>query len=218
MHFPEDQTRGSNPNGLRTRWLAPEMRDWIIRGSNPLFEDCEHGFFTHVSTTCKKHDFSCNRRFPCYNKKDIELLEVKRMNRKELISKVAGAIDLELSSGEITTSSTIPIENIETYAIADTMTINLKPDEGEGGDQHVAMVSVILSLNKEDDDFADKQPMLASNEGLVRNVINRVISSHTLAEIRDDQASVQTEILKELQSTFDSDFIVDVGFSSISYQ
>ena len=136
----------------------------------------------------------------------------------ELISKVAGAIDLELSSGEITTSSTIPIENIETYAIADTMTINLKPDEGEDGDQHVAMVSVILSLNKEDDDFADKQPMLASNEGLVRNVINRVISSHTLAEIRDDQASVQTEILKELQTTFDSDFIVDVGFSSISYQ
>ncbi|MBQ7507383.1 MAG: flagellar basal body-associated protein FliL, partial [Lachnospiraceae bacterium] len=40
----------------------------------------------------------------------------------ELIGKIAQAIDLELSSGQITTSSTIPIEDIETYAIADTMT------------------------------------------------------------------------------------------------
>jgi flagellar FliL protein len=136
----------------------------------------------------------------------------------ELIGKIAGAIDLELSSGQIKTSATIPIEDIETYAIADTMTINLKPDGSEGGDKHVAMVSVVLSLNTKDGDYADKQPMLAANEGLVRNVINRVISSHTLPEIRDDQQAVQTEILKELQSTFDSDFIVDVGFSNISYQ
>lgn len=136
----------------------------------------------------------------------------------ELIGKIAQAIDLELSSGQITTSSTIPIEDIETYAIADTMTINLRPDAGEDGDKHVAMVSVVLSLNTKDDDYKDKQPMLAANEGLVRNVINRVISGHTLAEIRDDQVGVQNEILKELQGTFDSEFIVDVGFSNISYQ
>ena len=136
----------------------------------------------------------------------------------ELIGKIAGAIDLELSSGQLTDASTIPIEDIETYAIADTMTINLKPDDGEDGDKHVAMVSIVLSLNTKDDEYSDKQPMLATNEGLVRNVINRVISSHTLTELRDDQMAVQNEILKELQATFDSEFIVDVGFSSISYQ
>ena len=136
----------------------------------------------------------------------------------ELIGKIAGAIDLELSSGQITTSTTIPIEDIETYAIADTMTINLKPDDGEDGDKHVAMVSIVLSLNTKDGEYEDKKPMLSSNEGLARDVINRVISSHTLAELRDDQQGVQNEILKELQNTFSSDFIVGVGFSTISYQ
>ena len=136
----------------------------------------------------------------------------------ELIGKIAGAIELELSSGQITTSSTIPIEDIETYSFADTMTINLRPGEGEDAGNHVAMLTVVLSLNTKDKEYSDKKPMLENNEGLARNVVNTVVSSYTMSQLRDDQLGIQKEILAELQKTFDSEFIVDVGFSTISYQ
>ena len=37
-------------------------------------------------------------------------------------------------------------------------------------------------------------------------------------KFRDDQQAVQDEILKNLRTMFDSDFIVSVGFSSVTCQ
>ena len=58
--------------------------------------------------------------------------ETKKAN--ELITKVCGAIDLDLESGSATSAENIPIEDLEVYNIEDKMTINLK--KGEDGKDH----------------------------------------------------------------------------------
>ena len=55
-------------------------------------------------------------------------------------------------------------------------------------------------------------------QSVIQNEINSVVSSYTYEEFRDDQQAVQDEILKNLRTMFDSDFIVSVGFSSVTCQ
>ena len=58
---------------------------------------------------------------------------------------------------------------------------------------------------------------ISTKASVIQNEINSV-SSYTYEEFRDDQQAVQDEILKNLRTMFDSDFIVSVGFSSVTCQ
>lgn len=140
--------------------------------------------------------------------------ETKKAN--ELITKVCGAIDLDLESGSASSAENIPIEDIEVYSIADSLTINLK--KGEDGKDHFAIVKVALSINKEHDDYKKLQPELEGKDNLIRAEVINVISQYTIEEIQSNQTAVQEEILKNLQKKFASDFIVAVGFPDAQYQ
>ena len=142
------------------------------------------------------------------------LPETKKSN--ELINQVCSAINLELKSGEGTDASTVPIDDIETYDIPDSMTIKLK--RGDDGKDHYAVLTVQLSLNKGDPDYETYQPTLDTKQSLIKNEINTIVAEYTYDQIRDNQQQVQDAILKDLQKLFDSDFIVSVGFSSATYQ
>lgn len=130
----------------------------------------------------------------------------------ELITKVCAAIDLELESGETTDVSQVPIENQEVYDIADSMTINLK--KAEDGVEHYAVLTVSLTLNTANEDYATYQPTLSTNESMIKSTINSIVSGYTYDEIREDQTAVQDAILEELQSMFGSDFIIGVGWTA----
>lgn len=140
--------------------------------------------------------------------------EAKKAN--ELITKVCGAIDLDLESGSATSAANIPIEQIEVYNIEDKMTINLK--KGEDGKDHFAIITVAISVNKEHEDYKDLNPQVAEKEKLIKGEINNVVSQYTMEEIKNNQDAVQQEILKNLQKMFASDFIVGVGFPDAQYQ
>lgn len=140
--------------------------------------------------------------------------ETKKAN--ELITKVCGAIDLDLESGSATSGENIPIEDLEVYNVEDKMTINLK--KGEDGKDHFAIVTVSLSINKEHEDYKKMQPQLAEKKNLIKAEINNVVSQYTMEEIKSNQNAVQEELLKNLQKMFGSDFIVAVGFPDAQYQ
>ena len=110
----------------------------------------------------------------------------------------------------------MPIDDIETYDIPDSMTINLK--RGDDGKDHYAVLTVSLSLIKGDPDYETYQPTLDTKQSLIKNEINTIVAEYTYDQIRDNQQQVQDAILKDLQKLFDSDFIVSVGFSSATYQ
>jgi flagellar FliL protein len=140
--------------------------------------------------------------------------EAKQAN--ELITKVCSAIDLDLQAGSATSTAAIPIDQIDVYNIADNLTINLK--KGEDGKQHYAIVTIAISMDKENKDYDDLYPQVSSKEELIKAEVNTVLSSYTLEDLQDNQAGAQEELLAGLQQMFGSSFIVGVGFSTIQFQ
>lgn len=138
----------------------------------------------------------------------------------ELINQVCSAIDLELSSGAGENESTVPIEDIEVYKIADSFTINLK--DGADGKSHYVIFSVGLSMNNKSEAYktygANSGEGLKAKEPIIQNDINSIVGSYTLDEFNNDQQAVKDAVLADLQEMFGSDFIVGVNFSSVTTQ
>lgn len=134
----------------------------------------------------------------------------------QLITQVCSAIDLELESGSDSASANIPIEQTEDFNIEESMTINLK--KGEDGNDHYAVLNVVLTMNKEAEDYDTYKTELEGKVSRIKAEVNNVVSTYTYDEIKNDPQAVQEAILDELQTMFPADFIVGVGFSSATYQ
>ncbi|MEG1361035.1 MAG: flagellar basal body-associated FliL family protein, partial [Lachnospiraceae bacterium] len=98
----------------------------------------------------------------------------------------------------------------------ETLTINLK--KGSDGKDHFAVLSVTLSLDMTSDGYKTYGETLADRDATIRNEINNVIMTHTMEELKNNTADIQTEIVDSLQTLFDSDFIIGVGFGSMVCQ
>lgn len=142
--------------------------------------------------------------------------QTKKSN--QLIDQVCSAINLELQSGENTPATPeVPIEDVETYAITDGFTVNLK--QGEDGKQHYAVFSVSLSLNTKSDGYKTYggSEGLAAKVTIIQSEINTIVNGYTLDEFNaNGYQNAKDDILKTLQDMFGgSDFIVGVNFSSV---
>ncbi|MCR5272414.1 MAG: flagellar basal body-associated FliL family protein [Lachnospiraceae bacterium] len=141
--------------------------------------------------------------------------ETKKVN--SLITEVCSAIDLELKSGTInTTNVSVPIDQIATYDISDAMTIKLK-DSGDG-ESHYAVITVTISMNTSNADYATYSATMEEKSSLIKSQINTIVSGYTFDEFNSDQEAVQDAILSALQTLFNSDFIIDVGFPTVTVQ
>lgn len=142
------------------------------------------------------------------------LPQTKKAN--ELITQVCSAINLELRSGSVTSDSmSVPIDKVASHDIPE-MTINLK-DSGDGK-SHYATVSVSLSMNTESDGYKEYGETMAERDSLIKSQINAVVSGYTYEEFTANQQEVQNAILADLQKLFSSDFIVSVGFPTVTFQ
>ncbi|MBQ2088671.1 MAG: flagellar basal body-associated FliL family protein, partial [Lachnospiraceae bacterium] len=114
-------------------------------------------------------------------------------------------------------NANIPIDQVQLVPVGDEdLMINLK--KGSDNASHYAMIKVSLSLNKENEDFADVNTQVTEKLDLVKGEIFNVVSSYTMEELQGNQAAVREDILKNLQQMFGSDAIIDVTFSSVKYQ
>lgn len=145
----------------------------------------------------------------------ITMFSVVSTNSKTaaLVTDVAAAVRLDLSSGEI--KEPISMADVVTHDIAE-MIIPLKI--GEDGASHFFIVSITLSMDSKHADYATYGETLGEREGLICGEINDAVGSYTLEEARNDSHAIEDEILKRIQAMFDSDFIFNVTFSGIKYQ
>ena len=142
-------------------------------------------------------------------------------NVNSLISKVAESIELDLRTGtDADMGNTVSPESLYIYSVnsGETMTINLK-SSGDG-ESHFLIVAITLSENTLSDKYetfgGDNS---ATYDAVIRSQINSEVAKYTIDDIESDPAGLQTAIKDTLNSYFgDSAFIVDVGFSSITYQ
>lgn len=141
------------------------------------------------------------------------LPETKKVNT--LITEICSAIDLELKSGTInTTNVQVPIDQIASYDISEPMTIKLK-DSGDGN-SHYAVITVTISMNTSNADYKTYGETIGEKASLIKSQINSIVSGYTFEEFNADQQGVQDAILSSLQSLFNSDFIISVGFPTVT--
>ncbi len=140
-----------------------------------------------------------------------------------LVDNIAAALDLELAAAttEEEEEEAIPMDKIEVYNIAESMTIPLKAsfDEETGKTtQHFCLLSVAFSINTEDEAYKTYGSDLSVQESLIKDKIITIFGNYTLEEAQDNQEEIRQEILKEVQDLFDSEFIFNVAFSEVMYQ
>ena len=83
---------------------------------------------------------------------------------------------------------------------------------------HYVVLKASISMDTKNKGYKSYGKEISTKASVIQNEINSVVSSYTYEEFRDDQQAVQDEILKNLRTMFDSDFIVSVGFSSVTCQ
>ena len=148
----------------------------------------------------------------------VMLFSVTSTNKAtaEMVMRISGAMDMELSSADGTAfKPAVPIENVATYDIADTMTIRLK--QGEDGTEHYIMIAVTLSMDDRHDDYATYSANLADRESLIKSEIISVVGQYTMAEAQADEEALKQAILERIQNMFGSDFIFRVDFRDVKY-
>lgn len=132
-----------------------------------------------------------------------------------LVDNIARALNLELTARGDEGKTAVPISDIATYDIAE-MTIELQ--RGEDDKQHFFVGSITLSMNMKDEDYKKYGEEMESRESLIKSEITDVISSYTAEEARSSQDAIKEEILKRIQTMFDSEFVFNVAFSDIVIQ
>ena len=136
-----------------------------------------------------------------------------------LVDNISTALNLELAAKGTDSEEAaeeIPMSDIQTYDISESMTIPLKTDED--GEPHFCMVSVTLSMNTKDKGFKTYGADLSGHESLIKSEIIDVFGQYTLSEARDQQDEIRQEILQRVQKMFDSEFIFNISFSNILFQ
>ena len=145
----------------------------------------------------------------------VMLFSVTSTNKAtaDVIARISGAMDMELSSADGSAfKPQIPIENIASYDIADTMTIRLKPGEDE-----YIMAAITLSMDTEHEDYKTYGAGLEERESLIKSEIISVVGEYTLEEAQADEEGLRQAILERIQNMFGSDFIFKVDFRDVKY-
>ncbi len=141
----------------------------------------------------------------------------------DLVKKISLAVDVDMGTASGIQASpagaaaAVDIADIATYNIQDQLTVKLKHDPNSTDDKdRYAVVGVTLSLNTKDPDYESYSGTLTDQEGLIKDEINKVISSYTYEDIQDTSTEqIQQKILQSLQNMYGgSQFICGVSFSS----
>lgn len=153
----------------------------------------------------------------------VMMISVTSTNKKTaaLIDNIATVMNLELTGGESeeSGSATVTLADTEIYSIEDQMTIPLKEYTDENGKvvkSHM-VCHFSLQVNKAHDDYKEMQPLIATNESVIKDKIRTIVASKTEEECKNDEEGLKAEILKAIQDLFGSDFIYGVVISDTVY-
>ncbi len=138
--------------------------------------------------------------------------ETKKAN--ELITKVADAIDLDLSAGQSTSGSNTSLETTEAYTLADDMTITLS----DGG---VALIKPVININKESDGYKAKtytKDTMSTYDGVIQKAVTDVVSQYSAENFNEKKQDIQDQIKDELANSFGGDVVSAVGFAKAVIQ
>lgn len=127
-----------------------------------------------------------------------------------MITQICSILDIELASGK---EVKVPMDKLVVYELSEGGTMTMVFKTGEDGKAHYLVTGVSISMNSESDGYKTYGEMVSEKESIIKAEVSNVVSQYTMEEYLVDPAAVRKEIVKNLQSMFDSDFIVDITFS-----
>jgi flagellar FliL protein len=139
--------------------------------------------------------------------------ETKKAN--DLITKVAGAIDLDLTAGGATTANgSTGLTDKEVYTIDDAITVNLK--SGTDGTAHYASISKItLTINKKSEGYATYGGENMKNyNGIITDTVSKIVSKYTVDELQAKSQEAKDDVKDELAKSFGGDLVTSVGWTA----
>ena len=134
----------------------------------------------------------------------------------ELVKKIASAIDLEKEAKKQYTDG-ISIDSVVTYSFKEKMTVTLKASEN--GKSNYAQFSVVMTLNKEDENYEKYKDKLSSNEKLMRSAVEDVIKQYTKTELLNNRDAIEEEVTLALRKMYnETEFIYEVSLGELITQ
>lgn len=151
----------------------------------------------------------------------IMMFSVTSASKKtaSLVDNIAAALHLELASDSAKVDESVPtvsLGNTKVYDIEDEFTVKMK--KGSDGKDHYGLFSVSLSLNKKDPDFKDYGETVGNYESKIKSIVIDVVSSYTSDDASEKKDEILNEILKQVQTMYDSKFIYEVMFRNVTFQ
>lgn len=136
-----------------------------------------------------------------------------------LIDGIASALSLEIADPQANIiqggGGEVAIDAIAVYQIPEQMTISLA--KGADGETHYCLVSVSLSMNTENEDYAKYGSTIEEKVDLIKSEIYSVIQSHSIEEAEGNPDMLREEILERIQAMYNSRFIYNVVFRDIMF-
>ena len=137
------------------------------------------------------------------------------MKTNQVVTKVMQILDLELESAEPTPA--LGVEDIEVYSFAEKITVNLAKTPGDSNN-HYALFSVSLSMNKTNKDYSTKSELISTSETIIKEIISEEFGKYTVDTVLENKEEIKEAIIEQLAKYFDSDFIVNISFGDLLVQ
>lgn len=133
---------------------------------------------------------------------------VNRAN--DLVVRIVQALDLELESPEAKEEAAgYKIEDTESKAIFSGERANLQIG-ADGKATHYAEVTASMLINKEHDDYKEKNPLIDVNISQIEDFILTEINQYSNDTLLLNKEKIEKAVLEKLQNYFESTFIVKV--------
>lgn len=153
----------------------------------------------------------------------VMMFSVLSTNKKTaaLVNSVASILNLETEKTGGEEQQEVPMSDLAFWNLEGKMTILLKNVEGDDGKPHyIILDGVAFSMNTKEKGYKTYgEDVIAGNyASVIMDQITSVVSEHTVEECTNDFDSIKDEILKEVKTLFDKDFIYGIAISGRQVQ
>jgi flagellar FliL protein len=135
-----------------------------------------------------------------------------------LITQVSQIIELELHSGSDDSSITANDISIYDLSAEQDLFVNLMSEAGKTQESYAKISKISLSLYKKTDDFSEVKQKIEESTTIITDKVRSVLSKYTKQEAKSNEAAIKQEIVKELNTYFDTSIVVDISFGTLVYE
>lgn len=133
-----------------------------------------------------------------------------------LVNSICELIDLELEGKKPEVPDDyVPIDQIKLYDINEQLMVTLK--KGADSKTHYMILKVSLAMNSGHKDYEKYIEVIPAQESLIKNKIIEIIGQYNLEEARAYTSVIKSDILKALREMYNSDFIIEISFSELTF-